>query len=71
MKNITLQLEELLCPSCVKKIETALKKQDGIEDVDILFNSSKAKVKFDESKLDSKEIAKLITAIGYEVTSIK
>lgn len=71
MKNITLQLEELLCPSCVKKIETTLKKQDGIEEVNVLFNSSKAKVKFDESKLDSKEIAKFITDVGYEVINIK
>ena len=67
MKKITLQLEELGCPSCIKKIETALKKQDGINEVNILFNSSKAKVEFD----DSGKIIKVVTDLGYEVLSAK
>ena len=71
MKKVTLQLEELGCPSCVKKIETALKKQDGINEVNILFNSSKAKVEFDEAKIDSDKITKVVTDLGYEVLSAK
>ena len=39
MKKLSIQLEELGCPSCVKKIETALKRQEGIGEVNILFNS--------------------------------
>lgn len=70
MKNVTLQLEQLVCPSCVKKIETALKKQDGVEDVNILFNVSKAKVKFDEARLDSEKIEQVITNLGYKVLKI-
>lgn len=71
MKKITMQLEELGCPSCVKKIEAALKKQQGIEGVSILFNSSKAKVEFDEALIESNTIAKIITDLGYEVLSVK
>jgi len=71
VKKVTLQLEELGCPSCVKKIETALKKQEGISEVNILFNSSKAKVEFDEAKIDSDKITKLVTDLGYEVLSSK
>lgn len=71
MKKITLQLEEMVCPSCVKKIETALNKVDGIDEVNILFNSSKAKINYDETIIDPEKITSVITALGYEVLSAK
>ena len=71
MKKISIQLEELGCPSCVKKIETALKKQDGIVEASILFNSSKAKVEYDETLIDSDKIVKTISGLGYEVLNVK
>lgn len=71
MKKITLQLEALGCPSCIKKIETALNRVDGVEEVNILFNSSKAKVSFDETNLSEEKISKVITDLGYEVLSVK
>lgn len=71
MKNITLQLEPLACPSCAKKIETVLKNQNGVEEVNILFNVSKAKVYFDETILGSEEIKKVITNLGYQVLNVK
>lgn len=71
MKKLTLQLEELGCPSCVKKIETALKKQDGVNEVSVLFNSSKAKIEYDEEKIDPDNISEVVTNLGYEVLSRK
>lgn len=71
MKKLTLQLEELACPSCIKKIETALKKQDGVGEVNILFNSSKAKIEYDEEKINSDKITKVVSDLGYEVLSAK
>lgn len=71
MKKISIQLDELVCPSCVKKIESALKKQDGVEGVNILFNSSKAKIEYDEAVTDSDKIVNTITSLGYEVLSVK
>lgn len=71
MKKLTLQLEQLTCPSCIKKIETALAKQEGVEEVNILFNASKAKVNYDESQLNSEKIIKIVTDLGYEVLNAK
>jgi len=71
MKKVTLQLEELGCPSCIKKIETVLKKQDGVNEVNILFNSSKAKVEYDDTKIDTGKITKAVTDLGFEVLSVK
>jgi copper chaperone CopZ len=53
------------------KIEGALKRLDGIEESEVLFNSSRVKVDFDETKLTSDEIKNSIEKIGYKVISEK
>lgn len=63
----TIQLEELVCPMCAQKIETALKKAPGVIDASVLYNASKAKVEFDETQTSLENLTQVITALGYEV----
>jgi copper ion binding protein len=69
MKVATIQLETLTCPSCMQKIEGAVKKLDGIDKdtLKVSFNSSKVKVNFDDDKLAIDQIENAITNMGYEV----
>ncbi|NLY53550.1 MAG: metal-binding protein [Firmicutes bacterium] len=69
MKKATLQLETLACPSCMQKIENAVKSLDGIDkdSVKVLFNSSKVKFDFDSEKLSVEAVERAINALGYEV----
>ncbi|NLN66012.1 MAG: heavy-metal-associated domain-containing protein [Clostridiaceae bacterium] len=69
MKTATIQLETLTCPSCVQKIENAIKSLAGVEkeSIKVLFNSSKAKFNFDDEKLSVEDVEKAITDLGYEV----
>lgn len=69
MKAATIQLEALACPSCMQKIEGAVKSLDGIDKdtLKVLFNSSKVKVSFDENKVEIGQIESAITKMGYEV----
>lgn len=69
MKKATIHLETLTCPSCMAKIEGALKSLDGInkDTLSVSFNTSRAKVDFDDSKLDIDTITKRIADLGYEV----
>lgn len=69
MKKATIQLEALVCPSCVQKIEGALKSLKGVEkeSIRVMFNSSKAKFDFDDEKLSIKDVERSITSLGYEV----
>lgn len=69
MKKAIIQLETLACPSCVKKIENALKLLSGVDkdSVKVLFNSSKAQFDFDEEKTSLEAAVKAVTALGYEV----
>ena len=69
MQKATIQLEALVCPSCVQKIENAVKSLNGVEkeSVKVLFNSGKAKFDFDDEKLSVEDVEQAITALGYEV----
>ena len=69
MKKASIQLEGLACPSCMKYIEGAVKSLDGVDKdtLKVLFNSSKVKLNFDESKLTINQIENAIENMGYEV----
>lgn len=69
MQKATIQLGTLTCPSCILKIEGAVKSLDGVdkESVNVSFNSSKVKVNFDDEKLSIKDIENSIGKMGYEV----
>ena len=60
----TIQMEELVCPMCAQKIETALRKVPGVTSAQVLYNASKAKVEFDESQTGPEELVRVITALG-------
>jgi copper chaperone len=69
MKKATIQLGALTCPSCMLKIEAAVKSVKGVskESVKVLFNASKVKLDFDETMVNIEAIEKAITVLGYEV----
>ncbi len=69
MKSATIQLETLTCPSCMQKIEAALKGLNGVEQdtVKVSFNSSKVKLDFDQDKVSIDEIENSISKLGYEI----
>lgn len=71
MTKKTYQLETLTCPSCTAKIQGMLKKTKGIEEGEVLFNTSRVKVSFDESVITSEEIKDKIDRLGFEVLSEK
>ena len=71
MSQAVIQLGPVTCPSCIKKIEAAVSKIDGVETVKVLFNSSKVKAAFDSNKTSGNAISETIQKLGYEVQSVK
>lgn len=69
MHKATLQLETLACPSCMQKIENAVKSINGVEkeSIKVMFNSSKVKFDFDSGVTSVEAVANAITALGYDV----
>jgi len=73
MSKATINLETLSCPSCLQKIENAVKGLNGVEkdSVKVLFNSSKVKTEFNESEVAIEDIEKAIEDLGYPVIKSK
>jgi len=73
MSKAAITLETLTCPSCLQKIESAVKGLVGIDDdtLKVLFNSSKVKVDFDSESISVEEIEKVIEDLGYPVIKSK
>jgi Cu+-exporting ATPase len=61
----TLGIRGMHCASCSLTIERTLKKMDGVESVDVSYGTEKAKIQFDESKVDVEKMSHLITPLGY------
>ncbi|MBZ6527510.1 cation transporter [Aerococcaceae bacterium DSM 111021] len=73
MSQGIITLETLSCPSCMQKIEGAVKSLNGVDQdsIKVLFNSSKVKVQFDENVLAIEDIEKAIQDMGYPVVKSK
>lgn len=73
MQKAIIQLGTLTCPSCVKKIDNAVKSLKGVEkeSVNVLFNTSKVKFDYDIEKLSIDDVKNAITVLGYEVKNLK
>jgi len=71
MKKLVMQLEQLTCPTCVKKIETVLGKTEGVDTSTVLFNSSKVKISYNEEEVTPNELSRKIMNLGYAVLSMK
>ncbi len=67
MSTKMFQLETVSCPSCIAKIEGMLKRTQGIVESEVLFNTSRVKVNFDEKVIASEEIKNKIDGLGYKV----
>jgi len=70
MSQLTLQLEKLTCPSCMHKIIQTVDKLNGVKKTKILFNSSKARIFFNEETITEIEIMNKIQEIGYQSKKI-
>ncbi len=55
------------CASCVKKIEDILKKTKGVISASANLASEKVTVEFDEETINKKELADILSRIGYDM----
>ncbi|RKQ28340.1 heavy-metal-associated domain-containing protein [Oceanobacillus halophilus] len=73
MQKAVIQLETLSCPSCMQKIENAVKGLNGVDQdsLKVLFNASKVKVEFDSAAIAINDIETAIEDLGYPVIKTK
>jgi copper chaperone CopZ len=61
-----LRSQELSCPSCVAKIESALKAVDGVTEAEVHFNTGRIVVDHDPEKVDGDALVQTVRSVGYE-----
>jgi len=66
-KTETLLIEGMDCASCTSKIETAVCKIPGVENVNLNYNTQKLKFDTGSSSADPKAVIKTIERLGYKV----
>ena len=70
-EHIMINLPSMQCGTCKKNIETAVKKLDGIESINVDRKEKVAHINFDNSKVDLTKIEAAITAAGYDANDRK
>ena len=70
MQKAILKVNGMTCPSCLTTIQTALTKQNGVGEVNVLFNASKVKAAFDENATDAQTLANVVSELGYSVEKV-
>lgn len=71
MKKTVLQLETVSCPSCIRRIEGALVRLQGVQTAIVKFNASKVEVEHDETIVTAESLAQVISNLGYKVLNVK
>ncbi|MDQ7082338.1 MAG: cation transporter [Aquificota bacterium] len=61
------RVEGMTCVNCARTIEIALKRKEGVKDVEVSFELGRVKVDFDRSRLSEEDIVRTIESLGYRV----
>ena len=61
-------IEGMTCDNCVRTLTKALKRVNGVKDVEVDRESARAKVTFDTTKADIAGIHEAIERSGYKAT---
>ena len=64
MKTI-LRSDELSCPSCIGKIEKALKALPGVIEAKVHFNSGRIDVEHDTRQVNAERLQEAVRNVGY------
>lgn len=65
-ESISFSISEMHCASCAVKIETSLRKVDGVKEANVNFASEKAFVKYDAQKANKNDLANAVKSAGYK-----
>jgi copper chaperone len=66
MKKTLLRSQELTCPSCVAKIEKALKAVPGVQEAKVHFNTGRIEVEHDPEQAGEDRLVNAVKSAGYE-----
>ena len=63
----TYKVKGMHCASCASIIEKSVKKVSGVESVQVNFGTESARISFDETKTNPRELSQVIEPLGYSL----
>lgn len=67
-QTVSMNVERMTCALCPLTVRTAMEKVDGVQEVEVDFDSKTATVTFDDTQTTAAEIAQASTDVGYPAT---
>ena len=67
MKTI-LRSQDLTCPTCVAKIETALRRLPGVQDAKVQFTTGRIEVNHDPQQAGADDLVRVVRQAGYRAS---
>lgn len=64
--EVTLRIEGMACDACASRLETSLRKVDGITGASVDFAQKRARVSFDPARTNVKAIVEAIEGLGFQ-----
>ncbi|CAN5496982.1 heavy metal translocating P-type ATPase [soil metagenome] len=65
-EGVTLLIDGMTCASCVRRVEKALAKVDGVSSANVNLNTEKATVSFDPALVTIVDLERAVEAAGYK-----
>jgi len=66
--GMTFDIEGMTCASCVRRVEKALAKVDGVQEVSVNLATERATVQVDPGRVEPDALVKAVVAAGYQAT---
>jgi P-type Cu+ transporter len=63
----TLRIEGMSCASCVRRVEQAIQKVEGVDTVSVNLATKKAQVSFQENQVHLEKVEQAVRDLGYQV----
>ncbi len=67
IKTLTLPVEGMTCASCVVRVEKALKKLEGVSDVNVNIATEKVTLSFDSKAVSEAKLSEAVEVAGYKL----
>ncbi len=67
LTELTLPVEGMTCASCVRRVERALTKVDGVTEANVNLATERARVRFDPARVDRGDLTRAVEKAGYKV----
>ncbi len=67
IKTLTLPVEGMTCASCVARVEKAMKKVDGVTDVNVNFATEKVTFSYNEGATNISALSGIVEDAGYKL----